>query len=393
VIVDNKVGKKRPIIKWLVLLFFILIIAGAAFYGYFEIYLAPEKVFARSINKMQSVTSLAYKGTASMKVKGDLFGSSGLESFFNLSSLSYSVDFSGESEFGDRKNIKNNTLLDIKSRGGSITKIEIRNIKEDLYVFIHELIDISSFGFFDTSLLTERWVEINLDKYKEMLSEVNESVDTSISDEQVEKYKNIFVNNNPIENLEKLDSENVNGVPTYHYRFSINKNAVKEIIIGIYEDYSGEELTETEREGLDEGLENLEFYGGEIWIDKKDGYIRKYKFNINIKDDNTNNATVTLSYDITYDKFNQSFAIEKPENSVTIEELFEEITKSLEIPIESTLIETPTELPEGFEMEMFELNEGATLENESGFDYPMNILSRLQELKSKVAGYATEISD
>jgi hypothetical protein len=393
VIVDNKAGKKRPIIKWLVLVPFVLIIAGVAYYGYFEIYLAPEKVFARSMNKMQSITSLAYEGTVSMRVKGDLFGSSGLESFFNLSSLFYSVDFSGGVEFGDRQNTKNNTLLDIKSRGESIAKVEIRNIKEDLYVFIHELIDISSFGFFDTSLLTGKWVEIDIDEYIHLLSEVNENVDTSVSDEQVEKYKNIFVNNNPIENLEKLGSEEINGIPAYHYKLSINKDAVKEIMTGIYEDYSGEEFTETEKRNLDERFEDLEFYGGEIWIGKKDGYVRKYKININTKDDNASDTTVTLSYDVTFDEFDQSFAIEEPKSSVTVEELFEEITKSLEIPVEPMLIETPGELPEGFDYKMFELDEGATSENESGFDYPVNVLTRLQELRSNVAGYATELSD
>jgi hypothetical protein len=393
IIINNSIAVRKPVTKWLVLLIIILAVSAAGYYGYFEIYLAPEKVFARSMNKMQSVTSVAYEGTLTVKVKGNLFGSTGLESFFDLSSLSYLIDFSGESEFGSKKNIKFSTLLDVDSRGEGVARAEIRNVNEGLYLLIHKLADISTFGFFDTNLLVGRWIDVDINKYEELISAAGTNNNTQLSSEQIERYANIIVANNPIENLEQLASEEINGVPAYHYKYLINRDSLKEIIILISEDYRGIAMTREERGDFDKSFNNADFYGGEMWIGKKDGYVRKHKQVINVNDYNAKDTVVTLSLEISFDKFNQPFVINVPDNSISIEDLFKEITESLEIPVESLLIETPDELPEGFDYKMFELDESTISEKDSGFYYPLNVLTRLQGLKSNIAGYSIKLSD
>ncbi len=346
-------SKKKFVGRGLVfLLLSLLILVGASAGGYFYIYLAPEKVVARSLVKMQDVRIFKYSGEANIYLTGSAFDesseTSALPEYGGLlagsSPDSYSVIFSGDLDMNDSTNSKSSALINLKIDETSFTEIEMRNKEKVTYINIHNL---ESLGLIDTSMFINRWIKFDLTELaKEYGQEIYDMSDITLTEEEVTELGGIFSDYPPFEITGKLASESINGNSTYHYKFGVNKENLSKLTVKAIESVTGEVMDDASKEDFSESLINLDFTDGEIWIGKKDMYIYKLKFGLTSTQNSTSDLAATLDFDVSFDSYNLPFDVEVPSDYSTFEEIiaeafgeFEMLTEIGEIPIDMDMPE------------------------------------------------------
>ena len=70
--------------------------------------------------------------------------------------------------------------------------------------------------------------------------------------------------------------EKIEGVNTYHYKHTVNKEGVKDFFVRIGEIVESP-LTEEDLAGLDDSLASAKDFGGEIWIRHTALFLRRHR--------------------------------------------------------------------------------------------------------------------
>lgn len=274
----------------------ILIIGGGVF-GYFYYFQeTPEKVIEKMKTRLTEVKTLEYQGEIS-----DF-------------SINFNINFNGKSDVGDLNNPKGLFAFNIK-QGESALGLEIRTIDKVVYIKLNGLPNLA--GSFDLSVLSNQWIKIDTAPIKE------DQKQQELTPEQVEKLKQIVKQAEIFKVTEKLASEKNGEVNTHHYKFLIDKNELKKLIVDIIKVVQDKTLTNEELAEFDKVLEAIETLGGEIWIGKKD-YL-PYKILLMLKETAESKTagqlqlmTVTLSFK----NYNKPVQIDIPSSVKSIEEIF-----------------------------------------------------------------------
>lgn len=311
--------KKKTFLAIIIFAIGLLIISGGVF-GYFYYSRSPEKIVQKMIGRLAEIKSLEYSGELKAEIDRNLSGNSGKQS------SDFSVIFNGASDVYDLNNPKSSFSLDIKTdalgQEESSLKTEIRNIGEVVYI---KLNDIPDLGFFDLSFLKEQWIKIDADSLKRQLGleeKLNEEQKAqNLSPEQIEKIKSSFERNGIFKITQKLADEKINGVNAYHYKFAVNKEGVKEIIIDAVKIVQNKTPNENEIEGLNKGLELIEFPENEIWIGKKDLLPYKISLNSTIKETKESKYSSNFSLVLSFKNFNKPVQVDAPKEVKTLEEI------------------------------------------------------------------------
>jgi hypothetical protein len=357
-LLDTKHSKKLN--KKLVLLIIVLlIVTGLGLFAYSEVYLAPDRVFARSMKKMVEVKSLKYDGTIGFRVKGNLFSStsefSGLGELFKMSVMSYDLNFSGAMDYLDNgSNPKSQVHLNLRSNNQDVLDLETINVDlNEMYVFVHDIADLASLGVVNSDIYLGKWIRLNANEIAGNIGADISLYDKSLVDEEkMQKIREIIAEENPIVIEDNLKSEMVDGVQTYHYSFKVDSERLTNIILRTNEIIMSTPLSNLEKDNLEKTTSKMQFFGGEVWIGKKDLYLRRIKLSVNMKEDDSS-FDITLGSDLYLGNINQIQEITKPQDYVDAMDVYEDYLKALNFPEEPSNVEFLEDVPTDFKVNMF----------------------------------------
>ena len=306
-----------------ILIIGVLIFGGGAF-GYFYYFrVTPEKVIEKMMARLSEVNSLEYQGEIETEITAPDLLSGGQRT------SGFSIDFSGKSDISDLNNEKGSLLLNIRTdalkelmQGEFIFGLEIRTIGQVVYFKLNNLPDL---GIFNLSFLTNQWFKFDLEASTEKLKkqlglEGNEEEfeelkkKQELSPEQIEKLEEIVAQSKVFKITGTLPSEKIEGVNTHHYKFLIDKAALKKLIIDIstFIQNHYKTLTEEELAEFDKGLEIIESIDGEIWIGKKDYLPYKISLTMTIKETSESKTAGKSIATLSFKNYNKPVQIDVP---------------------------------------------------------------------------------
>ena len=321
----------------------VLIIAGGVF-GYFYYFQeSPEKIIQKMSDRLTEVELSEFEGEIKAEIiMPDLFGGAGAgdsvqpapsQQIGNLS-----INFNSKADISDLNNPRTSFAFNIRTdalkeltQEDLVFGLEFRAIDQVAYL---KLSNIPKLGFFDLSSITNQWIKIDAEGLKKELGSEKsekqvkkEQKQQWLSSEQIEKLKQVKA---PIFKItDKLPSEKINGIKTHHYKLVGNKEGLKKFVINIISIVQSKSLTEKEMANLDEGLENIESFGGEIWIGKKDLLPYKIFLQASIKEIKEYKASGKLTLMILFKSYNKPVQINVPSPVKSLEQILDELFSSL----------------------------------------------------------------
>ena len=325
------VKKRRFSKKFLYGIFFlllILLISGGSVWAYFNIYLAPEKIFYRSLLKMQTIGSSKFSGKFKIFYQDSSINtlendSSNQNNNLFLSSKpgNYLLSFEGGSEMVNTINSKFYLNTQANINDTPFTSFEIKIINRILYL---NILDLEDFGYFDKNLITNRWIKFDLqeltkDYYQKGSSETN---DFTLTENEKNELWEIAKKNPPYQLIEKINDEKINDITAFHLRYRVSKENLKRLVSRYLELLTDDAIDERGKADFENFFSKIEFGNNEIWIGKKDQYIYKTIMDLNFKEDE---KKVLLNFEISLFDYNQPVTIEIPQDFNTIQEIFNQI--------------------------------------------------------------------
>lgn len=261
----------------------------------------------------------------------------------------FSLRLQGKSDYADvNKTVTDMTAtIDVKTpiKYGP-TEIAVRTLPEKTYIKASNLAPIM---LFDLSALADQWIELDFQNLSEGFSpvfpvgldatgELGQSARPadderpSITKEQQKKLRQILFNPELFIITETLPSEKIQGVSTYHYAYTVDKNKAfaalldaQNVLKEIYVDESDPDawLKEDELKNVVAvGEKVIESISGEIWIGKKDYYLYKSTTNMKLSG---YGAEVEVSIVAENGDFNQPVTVQAPDSYKTLEQAMEDL--------------------------------------------------------------------
>jgi len=335
--------KKSKNAKWKILIFIIigiLILGGLGYAGYwgYNKYIAqtPEKVLIKSFEKMQNIEILSYEGKIILNTpidqsdissdKVDLLGS-----LFSSSQLDASLVFVGAFDRPDFNNSEDKMKMDIDLSVGDMFTFGAQIVGlDDVIYFNFNKIPVMLAMFVDLSSIKDQWIKYESNKPLETnldLSEINQDK------EEFKKVLEVFSDNlyKIIIIKEDLGVEEISDAQgkVYHYKLGLDKNGIEKLMEGIKL-----VVSEERQKSIDEDLKNIKdedwekIIKGEVdvWIGKKDYYLKKIIYNTTLSQDE---KEIKLNFGLLFKDFNQPVIIEIPEESISAEEFLQNVMGGL----------------------------------------------------------------
>lgn len=350
-----------------------ILIIGGGVSGYFYYFReTPEKVIEKMTTRLTEVKTLEHQGEIKAEITTpDLLGGFNfmqpVQQTPSEKASNFSINFSGKRDIGDLNNLKELCTFNIRTdalkeltQEESVFGSEVRIIDKVVYVNLNNLPNLE---FFDLSLLSNQWIKIDteviknqlgLENFEEQIKEAQKQQE--LTPEQVEKIKQIVEQAKVFKITEKLTSENIEGVSTHHYKFLIDKNELKKLIVDIIKivdigkvvldkTLTDEELAEFDKE-FDKGLEVIKTLDGEIWIGKKDYLPYKILLTLEIEETAESETAGRLTTTMSFKNYNKLVQIDTPSPVKNIEEvltqLFSEFLGSMQLPEYQPNLQLPT---------------------------------------------------
>ena len=290
----------------------------------------PERVIQRSIESMTNVKSFEYD----IKVDSEL-------KMGNLPLGQAKTSLSGVTDINDTSDPKGMMKFKIEDpRVGTLLDIESLNSGGTIYFKINDVFSGGFYGFDITSFIG-KWIKADYNSVKgqfeaSAVEAGREQSKNKLSSQQIEDIKQAIKDIKFLDITEKLSGEEINGVSTYHYQFSVIKEGLSQLIIKINEIVGSKSLTKEEIENWNKMLEGLSV-GGEIWIGKKDLLPYKYSIVVNLTQNGEQQFQGKLSILAEFKNFNQPINIETPSSAIELEEILSDIFKAPDIVRDSIL--------------------------------------------------------
>ncbi|MDD4901758.1 MAG: hypothetical protein PHE24_01345 [Patescibacteria group bacterium] len=166
-----------------------------------------------------------------------------------------------------------------------------------------------------TSTDQELSVKEAFDKYKAKFE---------LTDEQIAAIKKLLYNSNIVKVTAKLPDEKINGVDTFHYRYSYDKEALIKFVEAADDVSKGKLLADVNKADWIKQVSEAKFPESEIWIGKKDFLpYQSYFSSTTVSEFAGLKVTVKSDSTLKLKNFNQPVTVEKPAASVTLAELLE----------------------------------------------------------------------
>jgi hypothetical protein len=310
------------------------LVFGGGTYAYFNYFQSPEKVLSKMLDNVLKVDSIEYFGNltgSTDKQYNDEFVSDKklTESTINFSGITQDIQAGLNQSNQFNFDIKTNAISGEEASFNLQTKM----VSEDVYFKIGK--GLPSMGFFDFIFLEEQWIKISLGAIKEKFASLNidnlsgdsNNVEDkkSLTEEQINNVRLILKNSNFLTISKSLPSEKIDGINTFHYQFLLDKVEFVKLLKDLNNVVS-EETIEEDIIKIEEKLEELESFSGEIWIGKKDFLPHKLNLDVLIKaKDDLSEETFTAKASLLFKNFNKDFKIDLPTDSKNFEDILLEM--------------------------------------------------------------------
>jgi len=267
---DNEDSKK--VIFWsssrfkiaAIILFGILLLIGGIVLGYFLIFKNPRKIISNMQQKMSQVRIIHHSTNLEIKSK--------IEGVDTKIDIVFEGDIDESNEKYPKYSLRVNTGGDFSmfSLNG---ELEARSLGSELYVKLNKVPNILAL-YGDSSNILNRWGKV------------------SVSDRQGSNnnFGELLKDQNLFGEIQKLRSEKIVGVDTYHYKVTLSKEALSKLsldqsVISV--------LTAQEVDGFKKFIDSLVSSPLEIWVGKRDGYLYKLAGSIS---EGSNEDMVTIKF-------------------------------------------------------------------------------------------------
>lgn len=341
-------GKKLIAVGLLSFLLILILAGGAGAYYFFVYEATPERVMQKTLLQMSTLTSVSYEGgfqvtrqaAKNMSIHLDNSGVTQTESEESVE-INVTVSAEGTTSFTEDKG---STKITVSATAGDKQMFgpisgETRKIDDSTYLNL-EKIFVPSFMGIDfqaySEIITGRWIEINreqilksagLDEINEKLEQAEAEASAKYDDRLEQLFKAALPNFITV--TEKLASEDIDGVPTHHYAYVGNKEAILQFFADmksvLEEDLDSGTANIFSR--LDEQLAEYENIHGEVWIGKSDYYVRKITISSTIVEDGEEEGNLSAS--VVLSGFSEPVNISEPENAASVEQVFTEVLQKI----------------------------------------------------------------
>lgn len=321
---EEKSQKKNLII--LVLGGLLVIVCFALGY-FFYIQTTPEKVLEKMESALKKVKTYEFDGEMKAKITIPKF-SLDEKAPATKTGFTLSANFQGKADLQDEENPKTAFSLEITFIPTTPNEFiqdsltlrieEMRMINEITYL---KLGNLPKLEFIDLSFLSNQWIKIDPKSLEEKLG-VEKS---KLPPEEIKKIEKIIKEAKVLKITKKLPDEKIGGIATYHYKFLIDKEALKKLMIEVESSLQHQKLTEKEIAHIEKGFEGVEVIEGEIWIGKKSYLPYKITLLIKIKETKENQMEGEFNMTIFLKNYNKPVEIQVPSPVKSIEEVMEEI--------------------------------------------------------------------
>ncbi len=303
-VVEKNLLKIRNVNKLIITFLIILSLLCGSILYYFKVYLSPQRITSMMVIKMTNLKTFDYKGTGDINIEGDFSKVSLLlPNKYNVTS-----SYMGSVDITDKTKLKLTADVSVISQNLFALNFDSRLIGDQLYLNIKNIPD---FGLPNTDLFINQWVKINVNKVEKTVSG-EKSQSSSI--------KKLVENENPFESLTLLKQDNIDDIGTFHLKFKIKKDVFFKISTEILES-KGIHIDEGDRKTIDKIKDRISFNDGEMWIDKKDLYLRKIMLSAVLLGNLETNQKMDLKIELNLSNFNYPPGINPPVNSKPFDEI------------------------------------------------------------------------
>ncbi|MBI5140112.1 MAG: hypothetical protein HZA94_01535 [Candidatus Vogelbacteria bacterium] len=327
-------------LKILIILIFMLLLGGSGAYGYYYyVNNQSDEIIAKTIDNLANIKSFEYQSEFS-------FGTDNIKQDSSSNAITpmngtFTLKQNGIFDGSDPSNVLSaqDTTITLESslhKGSLVLNTMLLN--RSFYIKAAGLPDSLS-PYVDLDKINNIWVSIDtvtMEDAEDMY--VSPEVNTAIAQIDQQKLDRIRegLNLHPIFRTSKnLGEDEINGIKTYHYATTLDKENAKALILILIQPEQGSPMTGEEaaavEKTLTESIDALDEMSGEVWIGKND-YL-PYKITGSIVMDMAkikssaikNTGKVVMGTSANLSKFNQKFDLVAPTETTPIRELMDNI--------------------------------------------------------------------
>lgn len=313
--------------KKIISIVFILIllgVAGAAVYAYQSgVFVSLPKLLADSFEKTETAKTYSHNFSFEADFSGlkDLDDASNPLSSLGIIPKEFKLSMYGSSDMSDKNNLKTSSVISINMNPIS-AGAEMRLVGDMFYARLTQLPTLSVLPIPMLSEYKDKWFSF---PYNLSQSGINE---TQFTAEQQQYLAKMFRDAHIIKPVSKVATETVDGVSTYHFSFILDKDALAsfmksmvEYLKSIREDES--QFSDAEEQELNEGLEAIKDFKGEVWIGRNDKLMRKITISFGIVPDPAKDEQVKIKMMGLMTNWNEPVSILAPAESTPFQTLIE----------------------------------------------------------------------
>ena len=214
---------------------------------------------------------------------------------------------------------------------------ELRKIADDFFARIEQA---PSFGFFDLAALKQKWIHIPLNELTSFFGYADKQTVEEKSSSLIKQYKlllDLVAEKEMIVAEAELPMEEVNGDKSYHYQVKLNRAKLPEfyrdLTTKMEEQFGDDAIIEFKTNTLSylESQEFEAFYNAldknvvlDLWIDTKNYWPRRLTYTMQLippaEIEKQKDIQYELSLAMTLDKINEQIIIEKPTETISLDE-------------------------------------------------------------------------
>ena len=333
-----------------IILLGILVIAGGLF-AYTVYSQTPDKVMAAMYQKQMELKTVTTDLTAYINIVKPTMGENNVAlSFLTGSEENVDLILTGhlETELTNREANRANLAFTLATKAAPSDQVGVALKVTDDATFI-ELNKLPATIVPVASNFMNSWVKLDMAEAARKLGkpELATEIEQKSQEEAqiVSQIKTLLANNQPYTLNAVLPDDIINEQSMFHYSLMIDKAKVKTLLTSILPLLS--DTAENNEQILAEAndiLNNLSINNLEIWVGKKDKYLHRVAFNLNLPNE-TETFGGTAAVIMNYSNFNAPIAVTDPEKFITLDELLESVLTSF-MGGETTVDETTTSTTE-----------------------------------------------
>ncbi len=324
----------------------LVVIGGGSFLAYVYVLNTPENMLNRMESNLENVKSYSYKGSLSATITAnDSSTTTDTVSFLKplqqvetalgaTSVYDMSIGIEGQWDKTIKENPKSAATISLSYKPANDAEVnaglEMRAMNKSLYMKVNKVPDLPEMS--GLGVLQNQWIKLDSSAASSVyplgseFAIATESAEITKIKENKEKIKQIYAKNKFIVFDKTTTTEKINLIETKHYKFTIDKNKLKDFYLEFFALLNDTKINESETVYLSQSFDYVKSINGEIWVGKSD--ILPYKVKLALAMNNDQETAVQLNTEIEFKDYNKPSNITEPTDAKSIDDLRNQIFES-----------------------------------------------------------------